>query len=435
MNTSPTAPSTQSPRLLLVASYLQGFGGVEQLLVDLATTARDGGWEVTVVAPRRLEPDGPLEAALTRSAWLVTAEGCWQHRPGARGLRFLAGARAAVVSRRLPDAARRSTLAGDRARPFLASFWSRPAGQQLLDHADVVHVVGSHPFGAHAIEAASAVGMAVGYSETTTPTAHGAADPYHAPFRRALGGIHTVVTHSERVAVDFRSAYGYRGPSIVVDQWLSADVESALLGLPLAPASSVGAPLVVGSLSRLARGKGLETLVDATALAAAAGIAVILVLGGDGPERAALVDRAANRGVAYAVRLPGLVPAAERAAFLGALDVFAMASRGETGPYSGLEAMAAGRALVTTPVGAMPDRLRGDEARFVEVGDVDAWAEALMALAQERDVVGRLGRRARAAFVRGRASIRPQDRMLELWEVLACDRIDRIVPPEARSAP
>src|SRR5690606_26152805 len=99
------------------------------------------------------------------------------------------------------------------------------------------------------------------------------------------------------------------------------------------------------------------------------------------------------------------------------------------------EAMAAGRALVTTPVGAMPDRLRGDEARFVEVGDVDAWAEALMALAQERDVVGRLGRRARAAFVRGRASVRPQDRMLELWEVLACDRIDRIVPPKARSAP
>ena len=79
-----------------------------------------------------------------------------------------------------------------------------------------------------------------------------------------------------------------------------------------------------------------------------------------------------------------------------AFDVGVLCSWWEGLPLAGLELMAAGTPLVSTPVGAMPEVLDGGLGVFVPVGDVDALADALAALMDDPDRRSELARRARA---------------------------------------
>lgn len=64
-------------------------------------------------------------------------------------------------------------------------------------------------------------------------------------------------------------------------------------------------------------------------------------------------------------------------------DVLALPSFTEGFPYAVLEAMALGRAIVATEVGAIPDMLDGDCGVVIPVGDVDALEHALEHLMQD----------------------------------------------------
>jgi glycosyltransferase involved in cell wall biosynthesis len=108
---------------------------------------------------------------------------------------------------------------------------------------------------------------------------------------------------------------------------------------------------VIGAVTLLRPGKGLETLIDATphVLARHPGARVVIV--GAGPDLPALQERARSRGVVHAVHFLG--PRADPLGALRAFDVFAHPSWAEAFPYVILEAMSLGRAIVASDVGGI----------------------------------------------------------------------------------
>ena len=64
-----------------------------------------------------------------------------------------------------------------------------------------------------------------------------------------------------------------------------------------------------------------------------------------------------------------------------------------------LEAMAAGKPIVATDVGGVADAVQNEKTGFlVPVGDVEAFAAALVRLASDAELAARMGRAGREAY-------------------------------------
>lgn len=120
--------------------------------------------------------------------------------------------------------------------------------------------------------------------------------------------------------------------------------------------------------------KGIDTLLDAVALLRDQGRAVTATLIGDGPDRAALAARIERLGLSPAVTLPGALPA--RQAFMRG-RIMVVSSRAESLPYVVLEAAAAGKPLIATRVGGIPEIYGPLADRLVPAGDPKALAAAI----------------------------------------------------------
>jgi glycosyltransferase involved in cell wall biosynthesis len=145
--------------------------------------------------------------------------------------------------------------------------------------------------------------------------------------------------------------------------------------------------------------KGIDTLIDAIAVLHGRGRPVTATLIGDGPDRAALAARVEQQGLAHAVRLPGSMPG-RQALTRGRMMV--VSSRRESLPYVVLEAAAAGKPLVATRVGGIPEIYGCMADRLVPAGDATAMAEAIERTLDEpqttAEVTAKLRQRVRAGF-------------------------------------
>ncbi|WP_327091774.1 glycosyltransferase [Nonomuraea sp. NBC_01738] len=149
-----------------------------------------------------------------------------------------------------------------------------------------------------------------------------------------------------------------------------------------------GRPLVL-TVARLAQQKGLETLLDV----AATYPGPLYAVAGEGPLRVELqesVDRRELPVVLLGNRddVPDLLAAA---------SVVLWPSRWEGMPLSLSEALMAGRPVVATAVGGIPD-LVGDAGTLVPYGDVEATSSAVREIVEDAE---RAADRARAAARRG----------------------------------
>lgn len=134
---------------------------------------------------------------------------------------------------------------------------------------------------------------------------------------------------------------------------------------------------------RLSREKGVVTL-----LAAAARSGVPLIVAGDGPQAQELRSMAPA-----AVRFVGRVTETEVARLLGDCCAAVVPSEWpENAPMAVLEPMAAGKPVVATRVGGIPEQIRdGIEGVLVPPRDVAALATAMLRLAGDRQLAARLG--------------------------------------------
>lgn len=131
------------------------------------------------------------------------------------------------------------------------------------------------------------------------------------------------------------------------------------------------------AVGRLVEVKNHALLIDAFAVARGVQKNSILVILGQGPLEGALRQRARERGVEDRVRFAGFRP--DVAACLGAADVWVSSSTTEGLPVSLLEAFAAGRPVIATAVGGIPDALGTPQAGLlVPSEDAGAMAESMV---------------------------------------------------------
>ena len=135
-------------------------------------------------------------------------------------------------------------------------------------------------------------------------------------------------------------------------------------------------PLVV-CVSRLSHEKGVDVLIEAARTLAATSPAVQIAVIGEGPERPALTARIATAGLGERVRLVGAVPHAAVAVWMTAADAVVMASRREGHPNAAMEALACGRPLVASHVGALCQLVTDQRGITVPPDDAPALATAL----------------------------------------------------------
>jgi glycosyltransferase involved in cell wall biosynthesis len=118
-------------------------------------------------------------------------------------------------------------------------------------------------------------------------------------------------------------------------------------------------------------------------------------LGGDGEVQqvAALL---AESSWGSSVRLLGWVEGEEKRAYLDRAAVFLLPSYAEGLPVAVLEAMAHGLAVITTPVGGIPEAIQpGETGVFVEPGDVSGITAACIELLKDEERRECLGSNAR----------------------------------------
>jgi glycosyltransferase involved in cell wall biosynthesis len=143
---------------------------------------------------------------------------------------------------------------------------------------------------------------------------------------------------------------------------------------------------VVGFLGRLVRDKGADLALDALPDGAT------LLVAGDGPERGALDERARARGAR--VRLLGELRGAAKRDLLGAVDALIVPSRSDGAPTVVLEALAAGRPIVATCAGGIPELVRDGETALLCDATPDALGRALARLRREPSLAAALSRAA-----------------------------------------
>jgi glycosyltransferase involved in cell wall biosynthesis len=111
---------------------------------------------------------------------------------------------------------------------------------------------------------------------------------------------------------------------------------------------------------------------------------------GDGPRRPELETLASEFGIANCVHFLG--QRADIPELLATLDVFILTSHNEANPVSILEALAAGKPVVSTRVGSIPETVINGETGFlIEPGDESAMSRRVAELLLDPAKAQRLG--------------------------------------------
>lgn len=164
--------------------------------------------------------------------------------------------------------------------------------------------------------------------------------------------------------------------------------------------------VVIGFLGRLASQKAPDVTVRVFRQLLDERPATRVVLAGDGPESASVRALMGELGVADRVLT---LPTANGPDVIPAFDLFLMTSRYEGFPYVLLEALAAGCAIVTTPVGGVADCVvDGVNGSVVDTLDPDPIARAVLAIVNDPARLASM-----RAEARDRAALFSIDRMLD----------------------
>ena len=143
-------------------------------------------------------------------------------------------------------------------------------------------------------------------------------------------------------------------------------------------------------LNRIESRKGYEHLLGAIPAVLKQCPRTTFVLAGHGDVVSAR-RIAAELGVERAVEFPGWVEGDRKWSLLAGADILCLPSFAEGVPITLLEAMGAGVAVVTTPVGGIPDVVKdGVNGVLVRSGDIAGIAESLIRLLMDADLRGRL---------------------------------------------
>ncbi len=199
------------------------------------------------------------------------------------------------------------------------------------------------------------------------------------------------------------------------DQAASARVQAEDFGLP-------GDQPIVLFTGRLERRKGIH-LCATIAASLLARHRVSLVFVGDDPEgiyRRAILPAVAGVDRLGSVHWLGRRDIAEIRSLVRLCRVFMLPSLWENCPYSCLEAMAAGRAVVCTDQGGLPEIVRdGDNGLLARSGDAAHFAALIAQLLDAPALAARLGENARATVRHHHSHLAVAREALNLYRSIA----------------
>jgi glycosyltransferase involved in cell wall biosynthesis len=224
-------------------------------------------------------------------------------------------------------------------------------------------------------------------------------------FHRDWAIVLEMCSPSQIVAIPNGIAEPRRNPELDV-----ADVRSRL---GLAPDD-----LMILSISRLAQDKGLEYLMEATAMLPATRRRVRVTIAGDGPARRGLERLAERHRVTDRVMFLGF--RGDVGDLLAACDIVVLPSLREGLSISLLEAMAARKPIVATSIGSQREvALHGEMALLVPPADSRSLCDAILRLAEDPALMIRLGVNARAVYEHHYT----ENRMLQSYRQLYLDLV------------
>jgi glycosyltransferase involved in cell wall biosynthesis len=184
---------------------------------------------------------------------------------------------------------------------------------------------------------------------------------------------------------------------------------------------------VVGHVGTFRRRHGVSTLVDAAALAVAAGHDIHLLLVGDGPDSPRLRKRVRELGLDDCVTFTGLLPHRDVPAQLAACDILVSpqdenpdGSEFHGSPTKLFEYMAMAKPVVASDMGQVAKVLdNGESGMLVKPGDAAELCRALVALAKDQDLRKKLGARAVAVVAQRHTWDRHVERLISKLRSLA----------------
>ncbi|MDN3522887.1 glycosyltransferase family 4 protein [Halomonas ramblicola] len=235
-------------------------------------------------------------------------------------------------------------------------------------------------------------------------------DPYH---RWAYGRVTRLFSISEATRARNLAAFPLPAERI---RRLYLGIDPAPYAPRLAPEAVAGlrhelgipdAAVAIGLPGRLTPGKGQAVWVEALAGLARRYPRLAwhgVLIGGLTAEEgsapafvAELRDRVAEHGLDSRITFAGFRRDLPR--LFEALDVVCVPSRNEAFGLTVIEAMAAGKAVVGSASGALPELLDADTGRLPAAEDPEDWAERLAELVEDAGLRERLGKAARARVV------------------------------------
>ena len=191
----------------------------------------------------------------------------------------------------------------------------------------------------------------------------------------------------------------------------------------------LGDRFVIGYVSNLDHPReGQETLIEATAILAAAGHDVACLIVGEGRRRAELELIAAGSGAADRIVFTGAVPHAEVPALYALLDAFVVPRRDERAarlvtPLKPFEAMAMARPMIVADLPALtevaPD---GERSLVYPPENAAALAAAVDRLLDDPALAGRLGEAGREWVTRERTWASNGPRWTDIYEAVLARR-------------
>lgn len=210
-----------------------------------------------------------------------------------------------------------------------------------------------------------------------------------------LRRFHAVTAVSGRIAEQLRQAGVSPGKITVIDN-----------GIDLRPFQSADPSLrtelragerpLIGTVGRLTTQKGIEYFLATARQLLDEFPDLLFVIVGDGPDREKLMQMAKDLKMAKSVAFTGARK--DMPGVYASLDVFVLASVAEGMPMALLEAMASGRPVVATAVGAVPEIVAsGKTGMLVQPKDAAGLANAIATLVRGpalRDRVARSGQTA-----------------------------------------
>ncbi len=156
-----------------------------------------------------------------------------------------------------------------------------------------------------------------------------------------------------------------------------------------------GSPILFCS-GRVVEDKGFDVVIDALAHIVPERPDVRMLIAGDGPERAALTERAAARGLSKHVEFPGWVSPREAHRLLERASIVLVPSRLEGFGLVALEAALMARPVIAAAVGGLPEAVDdGVTGVLVPQDDVPAMVAAIQRLLDDPDLARAMGRAGR----------------------------------------